>query len=223
VAQEWRLISHQKGHKKVEGISNVGFPLIRTMAALGLLLILCPAPSGAGQDETIDFLATSVRELGLGEEGFIIGAYLSEEQFESAQGSLLDDTYPGTIKFPAGDVAVVADDESRLILAIYKRLEDVRANDVQQMIGHLMGRFGEPTTMAHGSLVYWAFGPEGKIAEESFLEAKDTGVIDILATVKFNSTLALNPGMDNENTEETGTIYYIIASDRLLETYIAKP
>ena len=127
------------------------------------------------------------------------------------------------MKFPSGDAVVVADEKTHLILAIYQSREEVRADDVKQMVGHLVNRFGAPTTMAHGKLIYWAFGKTGKIDGEAYLEAKDTGVIDILATVKFNSTLDLNPGMDIDNMEETGTIYYIITSDRLLDSYISDP
>ena len=68
-----------------------------------------------------------------------------------------------------------------------------------------------------------AFGKSGKIEGDAYADAKATGTIDILATVKFNSTLAVNPGMDNENTEETGTIYYIITSDQLLNRFITGP
>ena len=190
--------------------------------AFVIVVFLCLYPA-ASEGESIEGLAASVRELGLGEGAFVIGSHLTEDQFELARGNLLEDTYPGTIKFPDGDAVVVADEKTHLILAIYQSREEVGADDVKQMIGHLMNRFGEPTTMAHGKLIYWAFGKTGKITGETYLEAKATGKIDILATVKFNSTLDLNPGMDNDNTEDTGTIYYIITSDRLLDSYLTSP
>ena len=195
------------------------------------ILCLCPAPSRAGQQgvrpesgttsgEPIELLASSVKELGLGDGAFVIGSRLTGEQIRQAQENLLSDTYPGTIKFPCGDAFVVADENTNLILAVYQRQEAIRADDVKQMVGHLMTRFGEPTSMAHGKLIYWAFDKAGKIEEKTFRESKATGKIDILATVKFSSTLDLIPGMGNDNTEETGTIYYIITSDRLLSRYI---
>jgi hypothetical protein len=204
-----------------------------TFVFLGILC-LCPALSQALQKEvqdempavegeSIEQLASSVRDLGLGEGAFVVGSYLTQEQIEQAQGNLLADTYPGTIKFSSGDVVVVADEKTHLILALYQRREEIHADDVKQMVGYLMTRFGEPTTMGHGKLIYWAFGKAGKIDGETYLESKATGEIDILATVKFNSTLDLNPGMDNDNMEETGTIYYIITSDRLLDSYLNTP
>ncbi len=195
------------------------------------ILCLCPAPSWAGPQEVqsefgtdagepIEFLASLVRELGLGEGSFVIGSYLTEEQNQQAQENLLSGTYPGTIKFASGDVVVVTDEKTNLVLAVYQRLEEVRTDDVKQMVGYLMTRFGEPTSMAHGKLIYWAFGAGGKIEESTYRESKDTGKIEILATVKFSSTLDLDQWTDNDNTEQTGTIYYIITSDRLLSRYI---
>lgn len=168
-------------------------------------------------------LAASVRELGLGEGDFVVGARLSDGQFEQARNGRMDDAYPGTIKFPCEDFVVVADERTRLILALYQSREEVRAGAVQEMVGRLMTRFGEPTTTAHGTLIYWAYGPQGKIDAETYAGAKTTGNIEILATVKFNSTLALSPGLGHDNPEETGNIYYIIASDRLLNSYLTSP
>ncbi len=193
--------------------------MMKTMLVLVGLLCLVAAPA---EGKSVEQLASSVRELGLGEGAFVIGSRLTEDQFGLARENLLADTYPGTIKFPSGESVVVADEKTHLILAIYQSREEVGADDVKQMVGRLMNMFGEPTTTAHGKLIYWAFGKAGKIDENAFLEAKATGKIDILATVKFNSTLDLDPVMDN-NMEETGTIYYIITSDRLLDSYITTP
>ena len=137
-----------------------------------------------------------------------------------AREHLHADSYSGTIKFSAGDVAVVADENTHLILALYQRQEEAHADDVTRMVGSLMARFGEPTTIAHDKIIYWAWGPSGKIDGEAFEKGKASGQIDILATVKFNSSIAVTPGMNNDNTEESATIYFIITSDRLLERYV---
>jgi hypothetical protein len=212
----------------------VGGRKVKLNQVLWIFLCLCPAFSGAGQQDVppvpdgdaegpINVLAAEVKALGLGDGAFVIGSHLTAEQIEQALANPLDDAYRGTIKFSSGDAVVVADSTSHLVLAVYQRREDARAEDVKKMVGHLMNRFGEPTTMAHGQLLYWAFDKSGKIEGDTYAEAKSDGAIDILATVKFNSTLAVNPGMDNENTEETGTIYYIITSDRLLNRFITGP
>ncbi|MEN8006654.1 MAG: hypothetical protein ABFS42_06530 [Candidatus Krumholzibacteriota bacterium] len=204
-----------------------------TLVLWGILCLFSPPAEAWGKDardglpaagdESVEQLAAAVKDLELGEGAFVIGARLTAEQVAAAGGNLIADTYPGTIKFPAGDAVVVADEKTHLILALYQRREDVGANEVQEMVGGLMARFGEPTTVAHDKLIYWAYDQGGKIAGDAFLEAKATGAIDILATVKFNSTLDLDQGPDNDNMEETGTIYYIITSNRLLNSYIADP
>jgi hypothetical protein len=165
-------------------------------------------------------LAAAVRELRLGDADFMIGNSLTEDQLVLAREHLHADSYPGTIRFSAGGVAVVADEDTHLILAIYERQEDARADKLTQMVGGLMARFGEPTTIAHDKILYWAWGSSGKIDAETFEKERASGQIDVLATVKFNSSIEVTPGMNNDNTEETATIYYIITSDRLLERYV---
>ena len=229
------------GLKIAEGLPTVSLQMLRPTLVLCCILCLCPAPSGAeaqveqpeasvtattapaATDDSLDVLVASVRALGLGEGAFIIGSTLTEEQALQARGKLLADNYPGTIKFSSGEFGVVADEKTNLILAIFQRREEIYADDVKEMIGHLMTRFGEPTSMAHGKLIYWAYGNEGKVEEKTYRESKTTGILELLATVKFSSTLDLNPGLGNDNTEETGTIYYIITSDRLLNRYITTP
>lgn len=207
----------------------------RSVLMIWIILFPGPALSGAGQEtvdtggpasaeaQSLERLAASVKELGLGEGAFVIGAVLAPDQIEQARANPLDDAYVGTIQFSSGDYVVVADEKTHMVLAVYQRREEVMADDVTQMVGHLMNRFGEPTTMAHGKLIYWAYGEAGKIDGDTYEGSKTTGEIDILATVKFSSTLDLTPGMENTNTEETGTIYYIITSDRLLNEYVNQP
>ena len=111
-----------------------------------------------------------------------------------------------------------------LVLRPQKQPNHEKFSDaVRQMVGGLMARFGEPTVMAHEKIIYWAFGEAGKIDEATYNEAKGRGEIDILGTVKFSSTFELEPGMADDNVEETGTIYYIISSDRLLDRYLTQP
>jgi hypothetical protein len=165
-------------------------------------------------------LAAAVRELRLGDADFVIGDFLTEGQLELAREHLHTDSYPGTIRFSVDGIAVVADEDTHLILAIYQRQEEAGADQVTQMVGGLMVRFGEPTTIAHDQILYWAWGPSGKIDASTFEAGRASGQIDILATVKFNSSIEMTPGMNNDNTEEAATIYYIITSDRLLERYV---
>jgi hypothetical protein len=177
----------------------------------------------SADSEAMDRLTADVLALGLGEGDYVIGAPLTEAQAVEARKNLMADAYPGTIQFPGGDFVVVAEEKTNLVLAVYQRREDVGADEVRQMVGGLMTRFGEPTTMAHEKLIYWAFGSQGKIDQEAYDQAKAVGEIEILATVKFNSTIGVSPGMDSENTAETGVIYYIITSEPLLKMFVSRP
>jgi hypothetical protein len=208
------------------GMRGMGMALA-LLGGVYLGLVLDGIMVGGVQDEvaaetrdSIAALAEAVKELRLGDADFLVGDFLTEDQAVRAQEHQHTDSYPGTLKFSVGDIAVVVDENTQLILALYKRQENVRADDVTEMVGSLMARFGAPTTIAHDKILYWAWGPSGKIDAETFKKGKAYGQIDILATVKFNSSIEVTPGMNNDNTEETATIYYIITSDRLLERYV---
>ncbi len=165
-------------------------------------------------------LVARVRALGLGIGEYRIGSRLSSDQMLRARENALPEAYPGTIKFASGEVRIVVDAESGLVLAIYERREEAQAADVRRMIGYLMGTFGEPTIMAHDKLVYWAFDQAGRIDQATYEQARAVGGMEILATVKFSSDLVVQPGLNDEDMAETGTIYYIIASDRLLDSFV---
>ncbi|MCP4292281.1 MAG: hypothetical protein GY780_10670 [bacterium] len=190
---------------------------------VGLLLwptLACESEKAAALNPEVIELAETIKLLDLGAGQYTVGNYLTSEQVKHAEANSIDDTYPGTIKFSDEDFFVVAAKNSHLILAIYQSNEEASADDTKNMVGHLMNRFGIPTTMAHGKLIYWAFSKDGLIDEESYGDSKLTGDIEILATVKLNSSIVVSPGMSNETNTEVGSLYYIITSDRLLEKFI---
>lgn len=193
---------------------------------LALLVFLVPGGPAAGPDTGEDDLASlvaAVRALDLGEGGYRLGAVLTEDQLPADPADYHGDAYPGTIKFSTGDLGIVADEATRLTLAIFQRHEDVVASRIRQQVAHLMDTFGEPTTSAHGKLVYWAYGPEGPIDNATYQAAKDEGALDVLATVKIHSTLSFDDISNDPETEEAGTVYYIITSDRLLKHHVTQP
>jgi hypothetical protein len=191
-----------------------------TRSTLSLALALALLATGTAHAQAVsDALIEDVRALELGEGKYLLGGTLTPDELAEASKNP-SEAYPGTVQLPRDPFDVVADAGSGLILAVFQRQEKARADDVTRMISRLMLQFGEPTTSAHEKLVYWAWSSAGRIEDEAFQQAKKTGEIEVLATVKFSSTIALAPGMSNENTAETGTIYYIITSERLLEAYV---
>jgi len=178
-----------------------------------------PAIAGAGQEKTV---AERVAALELGMHGYVLGRELTTAQWKTAQDNQVDDAFPGTIKFRADDLVVVADQDSHRVLAMYQRRDEADRRQLRRMIALLMDRFGEPTTMAHDRMVYWAYDDTGKISEERFNEARKDGKIEVLATVKFQSDMEI-VGLSNQEDsgkEEKGTIYFIISSTPLSSRFL---
>jgi hypothetical protein len=202
--------------KSIEGVKFFQ----RITAAVLLLVPLILLQAGAA-GATLPEPGAQVASLGLGMQGYVIGTRLSRTQKESAAANLSRDSYAGTYKFLAGDIFIVASENDDTILAIYKRIEEADMDEVKLMISGLMGLYGEPTTMAHDKMIYWAYTAAGKIPEETYRKIKDSSqAVDILATVKFNSSFKITG--ENPAPEKTGTIYFIITSDSLVREFISQ-
>ena len=146
---------------------------------------------------------------------------LPADKKEYSASHLHGDAYPGTYKFSDGELSIVASKKDDTVLALYQRREDTGIDQARKMISGLMGLFGEPTTMAHDQLIYWAYGEQGKISEEQYQQLRDKGErFTVLATVKFNSTLAITA--ESPDQDQTGTSYFIITSDPLLEDFVGR-
>ncbi len=203
-----------------KGLRNKG---LRTSHFLVAFLLLCLFPlssHGYGTGPSLTGLAKEVSGLKLGFGPYAIGKTLTAEQRTMAQKHLLADSYQGTYKFQDGDINVVVTADSHLVLAIYKHLAEVDRAGVKAGVAQLMDEFGEPTTMAHDRLIYWAYGKKGKISEEDLQNAKKTGELSVLATVKFSSTTdIMNDNDKQEAPAESSTIYTLISSPLLLERF----
>jgi len=193
----------------------------RVLLFLLLLLPLAVVTAAAKPQPSAKELTEALGKLKLGAGGYVVGARLTPAQSKIADAGSLADAFPGTIKFKDGDLFVVIDKKDKMILSLYQRLEDVGMGAIKTMIGDLMARFGEPTTMAHSKIIYWAYGPDGgKIAEDTLNAAKKTDDgVNVLATVKFSSSVEVNPGMKVEDAKKA-TIYYIISSQPLLQHFV---
>jgi hypothetical protein len=206
------------------------------LLCLGMILsILFCSSSLAGQSEKIaamsdNKLLSELVKLDIGLEQYRIGKTLTKEQLKIADKNSIKKKYQGTIKFKDGDVGVVADAASKNIIALYLENKDAGKEDTKNMIATLMMMFGQPTTMAHEKIVYWAFNKDGLIAEDVHRKAKDVNELNILATVKFNSKTRFMedgaPSKDEEKEEETkeekNSIYCIVSSPALLERFAKK-
>ncbi len=196
-----------------------------------LVLVLWPALFCAAGIEAraADTLLDDVVSLKLGMNGYLIGSRLDAAAKEIAAKNPVDGAYEGTYKFRDKELNVVVDSKTDRILALYKQQKDVGRDQLKATVVELMGQFNEPTTMAHDKILYWAFNKHGAVTEEDFNKAKkvkQTAGLDIIATVKLNSEMEISPdAKDGEETagegEKTGSVYFIITSDPLVQQFIS--
>ena len=176
--------------------------------------------------------AAEVQTLKLGFGNYILGQELNAEhkKFAAKHSLPVAESKNWTYKFQDGDIFVVADKKTDLILGIYKEQEKASRLDVKTMVGDLMMSFSEPTLMAHDKMIYWAYDKNGKVSQKLFMIARETGDLETLATVKFSSTEPIfreqkKPDKDGEKIkteEKTADIYVIITSGPLSSFFIAQ-
>ncbi|HID96597.1 MAG TPA: hypothetical protein EYP57_00135 [Thermodesulfobacteriaceae bacterium] len=171
----------------------------------------------SGADPDRDRLIQAVKQLHLGLDGYFLCEPLTEKQLDIARSNAVKKSYPGTMKFKDGDLFVVADTSSGIILALYEHRKDVLPWELKNLVGGLMLTFGDPTTMAHEKVIYWAYNSKGRISEETFTKAKKTGKIDILATVKLNSSQEIMKTASEGN--QTSDVYFIVTSEPVLKFF----
>ncbi len=197
---------------------------------LGLLLTLVPVGLQAGDGATeMKRLGEEVAALQLGLGDYFIGQILNAEEREIARKNVIHKTLDGTYKFQDGDIFVVAGIKTDMVIGIYKQNTEASPEDVKKMVGELMMQFEEPTTMAHDKLIYWAFGKDGRIPEDLFDQARASGGEDVLATVKFSSTLPIvqdsaQKGGEKEEAVkdvEKSSIYVMINSIPLSKIFLS--
>jgi hypothetical protein len=212
------------------------------LLVLSAVFLLC----GAGVTQTVNYAQLSKEELQkkiatfeLGFDSYIVGKVLTDEQQAIAQKDNNYKAYPGTIKFKINDMFIIADIESQVVIAVYKRNKKANKNDFKIMISELMLQYGEPTAEAHGTAIYWNYGADGLIGEELYRTAKSQGKLNtlaVLATVKFSSSKNVETmtsmiemmdeknqqGEDVKKADITSDNYVMIQSDLLTKKYMKK-
>ncbi len=201
--------------------------------------------SGASPCHAVDYKAMSKEDLqrkvasfSLGLDSYVVGKSLNTTQLETAKKDKDYKAYPGTVKFKDGDVFVIIDEKTNVVIAVYNRNKKATKNDFKVTISELMMQYGEPTTEAHGKTIYWNYGEDGFISEELYRSVKSQGLLEtlvILATVKFTSSenvatmTELIDKMDKKKEGEevkkedvTTDNYVMIQSDILTKKYMEK-
>jgi len=201
--------------------------------------------SGVSPCHAVDYKAMSKEDLqqkvasfGLGLDSYVVGKKLNATQLETAKKDKDYKAYPGTVKFKDGDIFVITDEKTNVVIAVYKRNKKADKDDFKVTISELMMQYGEPTTEAHGKTIYWNYGEDGFISEDLYRSVKSQGLLEtlvILATVKFTSSenvatmTELIDKMDKKTEGEepkkedvTTDNYVMIQSDILTKKYMEK-
>ena len=184
-------------------------------------------------------LQKKIAKFGLGLDSYVVGKKLTDEQLATADKDNKYKAYAGTLKFKDGDVFVIIDKKTNVVIAVYSRNKEAHKDDFKRMISQLMVQYGEPTAEAHGKTIYWNYGEDGLITEELYRTVKSQGQLEsltILATVKFSSSENVETMtdmiemMDKKNQQGdsvkkadiTSDNYVMIQSDLLTKKYMEK-
>jgi hypothetical protein len=184
-----------------------------------LLLLLLPLSSACSSDKLSDLLAR-VETLNISRRGYTLGKALTDGQRATALKHPVEAANPWTRKFKDGDLYVVTDKAADRVIILYERYEATTIKKVQALVGSLSLDFGDPTVMAHDKIIYWVFGPEGKLTRAQYKKARQAdGKLNILATVKLNSSMKILGGTTRSGE---GSVYYIISSEPVLKLIESK-
>jgi len=183
-----------------------------------VLLFVCAACSPKANE--IDDLFTRVEKLNIQRGDYTLAKSLTDKQKQTAQRHAVEAPSPRTYKFNDADIFVVVDKATDRVLVLYERYEPIGREKIRELVGNLFFNFGDPTTMAHDKIIYWAFDEKGKISEENYREAKKEGrPLQTLATVKLDSSHRI---MDKTRPVVNGSVYYIISSEPILKLHQAQ-
>ncbi len=191
---------------------------------IAVTFFLFSAASGQSNTENVDYSTMSKTELQkvlagleLGFDSYVIGRPLTNEQQKIVQKDDGYKAHPGTVKFKDGNLFVIIDEQTKVVIAVYTRNRKATKEDFKATVGDLMLKYGEPTAEAHGKTIYWNFGADGLISEELYRSVKEQKMLDkltILATVKFSSS---------ESVDSMSTMIEKMEKDEKLKTSVDEP
>lgn len=191
-------------------------PIIVFVCSVFILAFVAMPRIGMTAPVERDRLIGMVEGLSLSFKGYRLGSTLNSEQFRFGEEHRSEKSFPGTYTIVDDSVQVVVDAETHRVIAVYQTFKDVGQDQVKQVIGSLMGAFGEPSNIAHDKIIYWLYTPNGSLSSEAFEKAKDSddGSVNIIASVKLSSSRPI------EQADTPTTLYWILSSNQLALDYI---
>jgi hypothetical protein len=186
----------------------------KTLRTASLILLLFPFLLACSSDDLSDLLSR-VERLNISRQGYTLGKKLTKEQAATAQKHSVKAADHRTLKFKDGSLYVVTERTSGRVIVLYERYEAATREILKGVVGSLSIEFGDPTVLAHDKIIYWVFGPQGKLSREQYKEARKTdGKLKILATVKLNSSMKI---LGDNTPSGENNVYYIISSEPVLQ------
>ena len=153
--------------------------------------------------------------LNLNQSGYTLGRVLTDVEKKTALQHPIRMENPKIYKFQDGDLYIVVEKITDRVIILYKQYDPASRKKIQEVVGALFLDFGDPTLFVHDKIIYWAFGPKGKISEKEYNKIKkEKGKLEILATLKLTSSIAI---MKNNGDMDTGNVYYILSSPPVLK------
>ena len=188
--------------------------------AVCFLLIMMALPA-CGDD--LPELFAEVEKIGIGWEGFQLGKVLSQKQKTDSAKNRVPGTIPGTYKFKAGDLFVVAHSKTDRVILMYEQHEAATGEKMREILGELFFEFGDHAVMAHDKVLYWLYNEKGKITKKEYNGIKaERGKLNVLASVKLSSSHEIRANSKTDDAVIFDNIYYIITSGPILKEITGK-
>ncbi len=183
-------------------------------------ILLVAAPTYSSVALTGDELIKTVSKLQVGLNEYVIGQRLTSEQINLSNTNAIIKSYVGTKKFKDGDLYIIVEIQSNIVLAVYKQFTNISPDKLTKLLNCLITNHGEPTAMAHEKIIYWAYGTRGKISEKILEKSRKDGNLEVLVSVKLNSNEEFRALTSGEKKESE--VYVMISSEPILQEFVAQ-
>ncbi|OCC14253.1 hypothetical protein DBT_2325 [Dissulfuribacter thermophilus] len=208
-------------------MTDSGKARIRSLALSVCLILVSVSIVWAGESRIPDSLIKDIQKLDLGRAGYRLCYPLSEEQLRKAEEQSLPPTAEGTFRFKDGDLQIVAEKDSNLVILISEYHKVWSRKAIKDLVGSFTLGYGFPTTTAHGQTLYWFFSADGELLDENNYKDYITqnGNGSVIATIKVQTTSFLRSERDKGkgdgvSSDEPDSGYYLIYSSPILEMFV---
>ncbi len=208
-------------------MTDSGRARITRLALVVCLILVSASIAWAGESRIPDSLIKDIQKLDLGRGGYRLCHPLTEEQLRKAKEQSLPPTADGTFRFKDGDLQIVAEEDSNLVILISEYHKVWSRKAIKDLVGSFTLGYGFPTTTAHGQTLYWFFSADGELLDENNYKdyISQNGNGSVIATIKVQTASFLRNERDkgkgyDSSSDEPDSGYYLIYSGPILEMFV---